>query len=119
MKQLFLSAALVALLMGSESCKSRNKENERDLNQSTTTPTSNPGANAPASQTPVVVNSDQAMITGVTDATKDIKGLQTRVENGVIYLSGTISREDNMRITPTLTSLRPKSINRDNLTVQQ
>lgn len=114
MKRLFLSSALLALLVFGYSCKSKDKT---DTN--TTTPTETTTTPTTPTSAPVDVASDDALRSGVTDATKDIKGLTSRVENGVIYLTGTISREDNMRITPTLTSLRPKSINRDNLTVTQ
>ena len=112
MKKAFLSAALATLLVAGFSCKGKDKEPATDTNKTTTTTTT------PTTTAPVVVSGDDSLRQGVADATKDIKGLQTRVEDGVIYLSGNISRDDNMRITPTLNSLRPKSINRDNLTVQ-
>jgi hypothetical protein len=112
MKKIFLSTSLAVLLFAGYSCKGKDKTTD-----ATTTPTVQP-VEPPAATTPVEVNNDEALSKGVTDATKDIKGLQARVENGVIYLSGSISREDNMRITPTLNSLHPKQINRDNLTVK-
>jgi hypothetical protein len=112
MKKTFLSAALAILLVAGYSCKGKDKNTTTDTTTNTTT------APNPAPTAPVVVSGDDSLRQGVTDATKDIQGLQTKVENGVIYLSGTISREDNMRITPTLNSLRPQSINRDNLTVK-
>lgn len=113
MKKTLLSAALATLLVAGYSCKGKDKNTTTDTNTTTTTPNTTTTPTAP-----VEIAGDETLRQGVTDATKDIGGLQTRVENGVIYLSGTISREDNMRITPTLNSLRPKSINRDNLTVQ-
>lgn len=106
-----LSAALATLLVTGYSCKGKEKETTTDTTTNTTTTPAPPPP-------PVEISSDDSLQQGVADATKDIKGLQTRVEDGVIYLSGNISRDDNMRITPTLNSLRPKSINRDNLTVQ-
>lgn len=106
-----LSAALATLLVAGYSCKGKEKETTTDTTTNTTTTPAPPPP-------PVEISSDDSLQQGVADATKDIKGLQTRVEDGVIYLSGNISRDDNMRITPTLNSLRPKSINRDNLTVQ-
>ena len=114
MKKIFLSTALAVVLFAGYSCKSKDKDK---TTETTTSPTVQP-VEPPAATTPVEVSGDDDLRKGVTDATKDIKGLQTRVENGVIYLSGTISREDNMRITPTLSSLHPKQINRDNLTVK-
>ena len=113
MKKIFLSTALATVLVAGYSCKGKDKATTTENTTNTTTTTSTPTSTAP-----VVVAGDEALRQGVTDATKDINGLQTRVENGVIYLSGTISQEDNRRITPTLNSLRPQKINRDNLTVQ-
>lgn len=114
MKKTILSTALAAVLMLGYSCKGKDKkttENTTDNTNTTTTQT-------PTTTAPVEISGDATLRQGVQDATKDINGLETRVENGVIYLSGTISQEDNRRITPTLNSLRPKSINRDNLTVK-
>lgn len=113
MKNLLLSSALATLLVAGYSCKGKDKATTTDDNNTNTTTA--PVTPPPA---PVEVSGDDALRQGVADATKDISGLQTRVENGVIYLSGTISQEDNRRITPTLNSLRPQSINRDNLTVK-
>lgn len=113
MKKIFLSTALATLLVAGYSCKGKESNT---TNTDTTTP--NPNNTAPTTTAPVTVAGDDALRQGVQDATKDINGLQTRVEGGVIYLSGSISQEDNRRITPTLNSLNPKSINRDNLTVQ-
>jgi hypothetical protein len=111
MKKFILSTALATLLVAGYSCKGKDDKKETDTTTTTTTTT-------PTTTAPVEVAGDDALRQGVADATKDVKGLETRVENGVIYLSGNISSADNMRITPTLNSLRPKSINRDNLTVQ-
>lgn len=113
MKKYLLIFGLAALTAGSYSCKGK-----ADKATDTTTTTTNTAEPAPTSTAPVEISGDEELRKGVTDATKDIKGLNTRVENGVIYLSGTISRDDNMRITPTLNSLKPKSINRDSLTVK-
>jgi hypothetical protein len=113
MKKTILSVALATLLFAGYSCKGKDKNaTTTDTGTNTTTTTS------PTTTAPVEISGDDTLRRGVEDATKDINGLTTRVEDGVIYLSGTISRDDNMRITPTLNSLRPKSINRDNLTIK-
>ena len=114
MKNVLLSAALLLLLAGGYSCKG--KEKDKTTETTTTAPTES--NTPPAPSAPVEVAGDDALRQGVADATKDIKGLETRVENGVIYLSGTISKEDNMRIAPTLSSLNPKRIDREKLTVK-
>lgn len=112
MKKLFFAAALAALMVAGPSCKSKPK--------TTDTPASVPPTEQapPPPPAPVDVSADDALRKGVTDATKDIKGLTTRVDSGIIYLSGTISKADNMRITPTLSSLHPKNIDRKNLIVK-
>jgi len=114
MKKTILSTALAAVLVLGYSCKGKDKNTADNTNNTTNTNT----PTSPTNTAPVEISGDETLRQGVQDATKDISGLQTRVENGVIYLSGTISQEDNRRITPTLNSLRPKSINRDNLTVK-
>ena len=113
MKKILFAAAFAALVVAGTSCKSKN-----DKATETTTSPATDVAPPPPPTAPVEVSTDDALRKGVTDATKDIKGLTARVDSGVIHLSGTISKEDNMRITPTLNSLRPKKINRDNLTVK-
>lgn len=115
MKRTFVSATLAAVLIVGYSCKGKDKNATDSTNNTNTTNTT---TTAPTTSAPVEISGDETLRQGVQDATKDINGLQTRVENGVIYLSGTISQDDNRRITPTLNSLRPKSINRDNLTVK-
>lgn len=112
MKKIFFAAALATLIVAGPSCKSKNKTPET---MPTTVP---PTEQAPAPTAPVQISADDELRKGVTDATKDVKGLTARVDSGVIYLSGTISKADNMRITPTLSSLRPKRIDRQNLTVK-
>lgn len=114
MKKYFLILGLAAVLAGGYSCKGKNDK----AADTTTTTTATPEPTPAPSTAPVEISGDEELRKGVTDATKDVKGLTARVDSGVIYLSGTISRDDNMRITPTLNSLRPKKINRDNLTVK-
>ena len=112
MKKYFVILGLAAVTAGSYSCKGKN-DKAADTTTSTTTVDSTPTTTAP-----VVVSGDDDLRKSVADATKDVKGLNARVDDGVIYLSGTISRDDNMRITPTLNSLHPKRIVRDSLTVK-
>ncbi len=111
MKKYLFIFGLLLVVGGTSSCKGKKDANTTETTTTTTDP-------APGTTAPVEVAGDETLRTGVEDATKDIKGLTTRVEDGVIYLSGTISRDDNMRITPTLNSLNPKRIDRENLTVQ-
>ena len=119
MKKMIISGALAFLLVAGYSCKDKKGGGDKTTNTTTTTTNStDPTTTNNSSGRPVQVTEDETLQKGVADATKDIKGLKARVENGIIYLSGTISKEDNRRITPTLNSLRPKNINRDSLTVK-
>lgn len=115
MKKQILQLGLVTLLVTGFSCKGKDKDKTTD---STTTTTNTASPEVAPTLPPVEVAGDATLRQGVTDATKDVKGLTTSVQNGVITLSGTISKEDNMRITPILNSLQPKSIDRTNLNVQ-
>lgn len=114
MKKYFLIFGLTAVVAAGSSCKGKSDKAD---DTSTTTTTTDP-APAPTTTAPVEVAGDETLRRGVEDATKDVKGLTTKVESGVIYLSGTISRDDNMRITPTLNSLNPKKIDREGLTIK-
>ena len=112
MKKHFLHLSLAALLVVGFSCKSKDKDKPAE-----TTPTTTTTDMTPPPPPPVIAN-DEALRQGVIDATKDIKGLKAEVQDSVINLSGTISKEDNMKVTPTLNSLHPKKIDRSNLKVQ-
>ncbi|HVF81660.1 MAG TPA: hypothetical protein VM884_06990 [Flavisolibacter sp.] len=116
MKKQILQLSLVALLVTGFSCKGKDKDKTTNTTTTTTTNTASPEV-APT-MPPVEVAGDAVLRQGVADVTKDVKGLTATVQNGVILLSGTISKEDNMRITPTLNSLQPKRIDRTNLNVQ-
>ena len=113
MRQLFITASLAALLVTGFSCKGKDKDKAAEPTTTTTTDNTPPTQPPP----PVIAN-DEALRQGVTDATKDIKGLTAEVKDSMIVLSGTISKADNMRVTPTLNSLHPKKIDRTNLKVQ-
>lgn len=114
MKKYVLSIGLATLLVTGFSCKSKNKE----ATPETTTPTTTVPTEPQVTTTPPVIANDEELTKGATDATKDIKGLKAMVKDSVIYLSGTISKQDNMKVTPSLSSLHPKRIDRTNLKVQ-
>jgi osmotically-inducible protein OsmY len=92
------------------SCKGKSKETTDD--NTTTAPTTT--APAPA---PVEVSSDEALKTGVRDATKDYQGVNAEVSNGEITLTGEIQRKRLPELMQTLNSLQPKKIN-NNLKVK-
>ncbi len=61
-------------------------------------------------QTPMQVNPDETLQKGVTDATKDHPGVSATVNDGVITLTGNITRDKLSKLMMTLNSLQPKKI---------
>ncbi len=103
MKKTLLPLGLFLLLAGGVSftaCKSKTKDTTTTV-ETPTTPTT----------TPVEVSGDEDLRRGVIDATKDFPGVNTTVNNGEITVMGTISRDDWMRLKPSLDALNPKKVN--------
>jgi hypothetical protein len=84
------------------SCKDKSK----DATDETTTTA--PTTTAPA---PVEVSGDDALRTGVTDATKDYPGVTATVNNGEITLTGSLQRSKLPDLMQRLNSLQPKKVN--------
>ncbi len=61
-------------------------------------------------QMPVQVNSDDTLRQGVMDATKDHPGVTASVNDGVITLTGSISRNNLATLMQTLNTLNPKKV---------
>lgn len=59
---------------------------------------------------PVQVSTDDALSTGVKDATKDHPTVQATVTDGVITLTGEIKRDQLAKLMQTLNTLSPKKI---------
>jgi hypothetical protein len=87
------------------SCKGKQKDNTANTDTTTVTPA--PTA-APA---PVEIAPDDALTTGVKDATKDYPTVKTTVNDGEITLTGEIQRSKLQGLMQSLQSLRPKKIN--------
>lgn len=92
------------------SCKSKPKDTGSTIDAAAATPV----APAPA---PVEVAGDDALTTGVNDATKDYSGVKAAVNNGEITLTGEIQRSKLADLMMSLNSLKPKKIN-NKLTVK-
>ena len=100
--------AIVALV-GMSACK--NNADNKDTTTTTTT------ADSTASTAPVVVESDDALVKGAKDATKDYPEVTATVSNGEITLTGEIKRDKLPDLMQSLNSLNPKKIN-NNLTIK-
>ena len=85
------------------SCKGKSKDTT-GTDTSVVTP-------APAAPAPVEISGDDAITTGVKDATKDYPGVNATVNNGEITLTGSIERSKLPNLMQSLNSLRPKKIN--------
>jgi len=76
------------------------------VNNSTVTPPA--PVVAPA---PVVINGDDVLSKGVTDATKDFPTVKATVKDSVITLTGEIKKSSLPKLMATLHSLKPKKVN--------
>ena len=107
-----LKIATVAVLMSTgmyfTACKSKPKEEPKIE----TTPVET--APAPA---PVEISADDALTTGLKDATKDYPGVAATVNNGEVTLTGTVQRAKLQNLMQSVQSLRPKKVT-NNLTIQ-
>ncbi len=74
--------------------------------------TTNKTADTTSSTTaPVEVSSDEALRSGVKDATKDYPTVTATVENGVVTLTGTLERSKLQDLMQSINSLNPKKVN--------
>ncbi len=88
------------------SCKSKSKDTGNNID---TTSMTAPAPVPPAP--PVSVAPDDALTTGVKDATKDYPGVKADVNNGEITLTGEVKRSKLADLMMSLNSLKPKKIN--------
>ncbi len=108
-KILFVSSILSAGMLVT-SCKSKSKDTGNTIDTTAVAP-------APVTPAPVEVAPDDALTTGVKDATKDYPGVKADVNNGEITLTGEIKRSKLADLMMSLNSLKPKKIN-NQLTIQ-
>ncbi len=107
MKHSKFRVVVIALLLSTgisvTSCKNKTKD---ATDETTTAPTTT--APAPA---PVEISGDDALRSGVTDATKDYPGVTATVNNGEITLTGSLQRSKLPDLMQRLNALSPKKIN--------
>jgi hypothetical protein len=113
MKKVFVQCSLALLLLAGftvQSCKNKTANTDTTNTNTTTVDTTTTAA-------PVTVSNDDALRTGVTDATKDYPGVTATVNNGVITLTGEIQRDRLPNLMQALNNLHPQKID-NNLTVK-
>jgi hypothetical protein len=86
------------------SCKGKSNDTTNNTDTAVIAP-------PPTTTAPVEVAADDAITTGVRDATKDYPGVNATVTYGEITLTGTIERSKLPDLMQRLNSLRPKKIN--------
>jgi len=111
----FLAYGVIASSLGS--CKG----NSSDKNTTDTTtvlpasPTDNTTTKIP--DTAVVISADDSLKTQLIDATKDYPGVSATVDQGVITLTGNITRKKLPDLMKAVNALHPKKVN-NKLTIQ-
>jgi len=115
MKQIKLTAWALVLLLGVQStgCKSKDKKGA-DTTQTAPLPDTTMNNMPP----PVQIAPDTALQTGLRDATKDYPGVQATVTNGEVTLSGAVTRDRLPNLMAAVSSLHPKSINKQQLIIK-
>lgn len=108
MKHLSFKTILLGLLIVSgisvTSCKGKSKDTGTMADTTTTT-------TAPVAPAPVEITADDALRTGVADATKDYPTVKADVSNGEITLTGELERSKVQDLMQSLNSLSPKKVN--------
>lgn len=99
---------VISMGMGFTSCNNKGKD----------TPRETVDTNNIINTGPVVISADAELERGVRDAIKDYPGVSATVTDGVINLSGSIERDNWMKLKPALDGLSPKRVNADNLTIK-
>src|SRR4051794_21140115 len=95
--------AIAALTTGAlSSCKGKTDKD-----------TTNTTADSSSSTTtaPVEVSSDEALRSGVKDATKDYPTVTATVENGEVTLTGKLERNKLQDLMQSINNLNPKKVN--------
>ena len=73
---------------------------------------------APAVVAPVVIAADDPLTKGVTDATKDYPGVTASVKDGVVSVTGEITKDKWKKLKMALDGLHPKKVDGTGLTIK-
>jgi predicted methyltransferase len=109
----FLALGLLVLILGS--CKGKPSQTTT-TDTATVAPADNTTTKMP--DTTVVISADDSLKRMIPDATKDFPGVTASVDQGIITLTGTISRDRLPKLMMAINALHPKKIN-NNLTINK
>ena len=105
MKKYIIQFSLAAVLLSGfsvQSCKNKDKDKET----TTTTTTDNTTNNT----APVVVNNDDALRTSTNNIVKQYPGVTADVQNGVVTLRGSITRDKLQNLMMQMNEIQAKRI---------
>ena len=75
-------------------------------------------AAAPAAAAPVVIAADDPLTKAVADATKDYPGVTASVKDGVVSVTGEITKDKWKKLKMALDGLHPKKVDGTGLTIK-
>jgi hypothetical protein len=104
----FLTIAILSFFLGS--CKGRTTETTgKDTATTITAPSDNTSKKNP--DTAMVISADDSLRNMITAAIKDYPGVNATIDQGVITLTGNISREKLPKLMMAVNALHPKKVN--------
>jgi hypothetical protein len=109
----FVALGLLFLILGS--CKGKPSQTTT-VDTATAAPADNTTTKMP--DTTVVISADDSLKRMIPDATKDYPGVTASVDQGVVTLTGTITRDRLPKLMMAINALHPKKIN-NNLTINK
>jgi osmotically-inducible protein OsmY len=105
MKKLSFGFIIIAIaaMTATEISGCKGKSDKKDTTNNTTVDTT--------ATAPVEVSSDEALRSGVKDATKDYPTVTATVSGGEVTLTGTLDRSKLQPLMQSIQSLNPKKVN--------
>jgi hypothetical protein len=107
----FILAAAGILFIYASSCKGHSSEVKTDTTVVT------PAVPNNAQDTAIVISPDETLKNNLIDATKDFPGVTATVDQGVVTLTGDITRDKLPKLMMAVNGLHPKKVN-NNLTIK-
>jgi predicted methyltransferase len=97
------------------SCKGRSSETTTTDTATITAPADNTAKKAP--DTAIVISADDSLRSQLVDATKDFPGVTASVDQGIVTLTGNITRKNLPQLMKSVNALHPKKVN-NNLSIK-
>ena len=107
------SAGILFIYAGA--CKGHSSEVKTDT--AVVTPAAPDNTTQKAPDTTIVISPDETLKNNLTDATRDYPGVTASVDQGVVTLTGNITRDKLPKLMMAVNSLHPKKVN-NNLTIK-